>query len=89
LSRQYLITNLVIIINSHANNLLFFSVGYVWDVEEHVASKYYPAWRGFKDCVIGRANGPYRIIKEDIDIIEGVLTWSYQAQLWHNIYVWT
>ncbi len=49
----------------------FVPVNYERDVEEHVASKYCRAWRGFKDCVIGRANGPCCIVKEDINIIRG------------------
>jgi hypothetical protein len=79
-----LITNFVITINSLAifacrveiglmlpviSN--FVQVGYEWNVEEHVAPKYCCTWRGFKDCVIGRANGPCRIVKEDINVIKG------------------
>jgi hypothetical protein len=84
LLHQNLIANLVIIINSRAvlrccvkiglalpiiSN--YIPVGYKRDVKEHVASKYCHAWRGFKDCVIGRANGPCRIVKEDINVIGG------------------
>jgi hypothetical protein len=46
-------------------------VGYERNVEEHVGSKYRRAWRGFKDYMIGRANGPCRVVKEDIDVIRG------------------
>ncbi len=49
----------------------FLPVGYEWSVEKHVMSKYCHAWRDFKDCVIGRANGPCRVVKEDIDVIRG------------------
>ncbi len=49
----------------------FVLVGYERNVKEHVASKYCQAWRGFKDCMIGRANGPCRVVKEDIDVIGG------------------
>jgi hypothetical protein len=51
---------------------IFVPVGYEWNVEEHIASKYCRNWRGgFKDCMIGRANGPCRVVKEDIDVIRG------------------
>ncbi len=84
LSQQNLIANFVIIIDSLAifacrakigltfpviSN--FVPVGYEWNVEEHVAPKYCCTWRDFKDCIIGRANGPCRVVKEDIDIIRG------------------
>jgi hypothetical protein len=36
----------------------FVPVGYERNVKEHVASNYCHAWSGFKDCVIGRVNGP-------------------------------
>jgi hypothetical protein len=49
----------------------FVTVGYEQNVEEHVVSKYCRTWRGFKDCVIGRANGSSRIVEEDKDIIGG------------------
>jgi hypothetical protein len=84
LFRQNLIANLVIIINPHAifaccvkiglalpviSN--YIPAGYELDVKEHVVSEYCHPWRGFKDHVIGRANGPCPIIKEDIDVIGG------------------
>jgi hypothetical protein len=47
----------------------FVPVSYEWNVKEHATSKYCCAWRGFKDCVIGRANGSCHIVKEDINII--------------------
>ncbi len=84
LLHQNLIANLVIIINLCAvlaccveirfalpiiSN--FVPVGYKWYVEEHVVSKYCCAWRGFKDCVIGRENGSCRVFKDDINVIGG------------------
>jgi hypothetical protein len=84
LCQQNLIANFVIIIDSLAifacrikigltlpviSN--FVPVGYERNVEEHVAPKYCRTWRGFKDCVIGRANGPCRVVKEDTGIIRG------------------
>jgi hypothetical protein len=47
----------------------FVPVGYEQNVKEHVASKYCRTWRGFKDCLISRANGPHRVVKEDIGVI--------------------
>jgi hypothetical protein len=49
----------------------FVPVSYEWNVEEHVASKYCHTWRGFEDCVIGRANGLSCVVKEDINVIGG------------------
>jgi hypothetical protein len=49
----------------------FVPVGYEQNVEEHVASKYCCTWRGFNNCINGRANGPCCIVKEDIDVIGG------------------
>ncbi len=49
----------------------FVLVGYEQNVEEHVAPKYRRTWRGFKDCMIGRANGPCCVVKEDINVIRG------------------
>jgi hypothetical protein len=49
----------------------FVPAGYEPNVKEHVTPKYCCTWRGFKDCVIGRANGPCHVAKEDIDIIRG------------------
>jgi hypothetical protein len=46
-------------------------VGYEWNVKEHIVSKYCRTWRGFKECVIGRANGPCCVVKEDINLIRG------------------
>jgi hypothetical protein len=79
-----LIVNLVMIINSRtilvccvktglALSIIsnFIPVGYKRYVEEHVQSKYCCTWRGFKDCLIGRANSPCHIVKEDINIIGG------------------
>ncbi len=81
---QNFIANFVIIVNSLAifacrtkisltlpviSN--FVPVGYERNVKEHVASKYCRTWRGFKDCMIGRANGPCRVVEEDIDVIRG------------------
>ncbi len=79
---QNLIANFVIIINlltvlacrvkiSLALPVISYFVpdGYERNVEEHVTSEYCRAWRGFKDCMIGRANGPCPVVKEDIDII--------------------
>jgi hypothetical protein len=75
LCQQNLIANFVIIINSFAvfacpikigltlpviSN--FVRVSYEWNVKEHIAPKYRCTWGGFKDCVIGRANGPCRIV---------------------------
>ncbi len=36
----------------------FVPVGYERNIKEHIATKYRCTWRGFMDCVIGRANGP-------------------------------
>ncbi len=84
LHQQNLITNFVIIVNSLAifecrakiGSTLpvisnFVPVGYERNVEEHVAPEYCRTWRGFKDCMIGRANGPCRVVEEDIDVIRG------------------
>ncbi len=84
LSHQYLIANLGIIINFCAILACcvyiglalpiisyFFPVGYVRDAKDHVAFKYCRAWRVFKDCVIGRANGPCCIVKGDMNVIGG------------------
>jgi hypothetical protein len=49
----------------------FVLVGYEGYVKEHVLSKYCRTWGGFEDCVTGGANGPCRIVKEDIDVIGG------------------
>jgi hypothetical protein len=49
----------------------FISVGYERSVGEHVAPKYPHFWRGFKDCMISRANGLCCIVKEDINVIRG------------------
>jgi hypothetical protein len=47
----------------------FVPVGYEGYVKEHVRSKYCRAGGGFEDCV--GANGPCRVVKEDIDVIGG------------------
>jgi hypothetical protein len=49
----------------------FVPVGDERNVKEHVALKYCRTWRGLKDCVISRANGPCRIVKVDNDVIRG------------------
>jgi hypothetical protein len=49
----------------------FVPVSYERNAEEHIASTYFRTWRDFKDCVIGRANGPCCVVKEDIDVIRG------------------
>jgi hypothetical protein len=82
--RQNLIANFVIIVNSLAIFAClvkigltlpvisyFVQVGYERNVKEHAAPKYHRTWKGFKDCMIGRANGPCRVVKEDIDVIRG------------------
>jgi hypothetical protein len=82
--QQNLIANFVIIVNllnvlscrvkiSLALPVIsyFVPVGYERNVEEHILSKYCCAWRGFKDCMIGRANSPCCFVKEDIDVIGG------------------
>jgi hypothetical protein len=82
--QQYLVTNFIIIVNLLAIDACcvkiglalpvisyFIPVGYERNGEEHVASKYCRAWRGFKDCVIGGANGPSCIVKKDINVIWG------------------
>ncbi len=79
---EHLIANLVIMINLHAAlaccvkiglalPIISYSipVGYERYIEDHVTSGYCHAWRGFKDCVIGRANGPCFVVKEDISAI--------------------
>jgi hypothetical protein len=84
LCQQNLIANFVIIVNLLAIFVChikiglmlpeisnFVPVGYERNVEEHVSPKYCHTWGGFKDCVIGRANGPCRVVKEDINIIRG------------------
>jgi hypothetical protein len=43
----------------------FVPVGYERDVEEHDASEYCHTWRGFKDCVVGRTNGPCCVVEKD------------------------
>jgi hypothetical protein len=58
----------------------FVPVGYEWNVKEHIASKYCHTWRGFKNCMIGRANGPCRNVKEDIEVIGGYC-WPCRVQL--------
>ncbi len=81
---QNLIANLVIVIDVRvvfAGHVMisltlptisyFVPVRYKQDVEEHVASEYCCAWRGVKDCAVGRANGPCRIIEEDVHVIGG------------------
>ncbi len=80
--QQNLIANFVIIVNSlaalacHVKISLvlpvisyFVPVGYERNVKEHVVSKYCHAWRDFKDCVIGRANGLCHVVNKYIDII--------------------
>ena len=49
----------------------FVLVGYEGYVKEHVLSKYCRTWGGFEDCVIGGANGPCRVVEEDINVIGG------------------
>jgi hypothetical protein len=91
--QQNLIANFVIIVDllavlvcrvkiSLALPVIFYfvPVGYELNVEEHVASKYCHTWRGFKDCMVGRANGPWCIVKEDIDN-QGLLSWPCRVQL--------
>jgi hypothetical protein len=81
---QNLIANLVIIVDllaiyaCHIKISLalpvvskFVLVGHKQNVKEHITPKYCRTWRGFKDCVISRANGPCCVVKEDIDIIRG------------------
>jgi hypothetical protein len=80
--QQNLIANFIIIVNLLAILMCcvkislalpiisyFVPVGYEQNVEEHATSKYCCTWRGFKDCVIGRANGSCRIVKENIEVI--------------------
>jgi hypothetical protein len=62
----------------------FVPVGYEWNVEEHGTSKYCRAWKGFKDCVIGRLNGPCCVVKEDIDVI-GLSVLAISSSAVHNI----
>ena len=82
--QQNLIANFVIIVDSLAIYVCrvkislalsiisnIFPVDYERNVEEHVAPKYRHTWKGFEDCMIGRANGPCCVVKEDIDIIGG------------------
>jgi hypothetical protein len=84
LCQQNLITNFVIIVDLLAifacctkigltlpviSN--FVLVGYERNVKEHVMPKYCRTWRGFNNCMIGRANGPCHVVKEDIDVIRG------------------
>jgi hypothetical protein len=84
LLHQNLIANLVIIINLHAVLVCcvkiglvlpvisnFVPVSYKQDVKKHIVSKYFCTWRGFKNFVIGRVNGPCCVVKEDINVIEG------------------
>jgi hypothetical protein len=84
LCQQNLIANFLIIVNSLAIFTCHVKIGltlpvisnivpvsYEQNVKEHVTPKYCCTWRGYKDCMIGRANGPCRIVKEDIDIIRG------------------
>ncbi len=47
----------------------FVPIGYEGYGKEHVPSKYCCAGGGVEDCVIGGANGPCRVVKEDIDVI--------------------
>ncbi len=47
----------------------FVPVGYEGYVKEHIPSKYCRAWGGFEDCVMGGANGPCRVVKEDNDVV--------------------
>ncbi len=47
----------------------FVPISYKRNVKEHVLSKNGCARWGFKYCLIGGANCPYRIVKKDIDII--------------------
>ncbi len=49
----------------------FVPVGYEGYVKEHVLSKYCRTGGGFEDFVIGGANGPCSIVKEDINVIGG------------------
>ncbi len=49
----------------------FVPVGYEQNVEEHVVPKYRHTWGGFKDCVIGRANGPCRVVQKVMDVVRG------------------
>jgi hypothetical protein len=84
LCQQNLIANFVIIINSlvffacriKIGLMLpvisnFVPVSYEQNAKEHVASKYCRSRGGFKDYVIGRANGPCCIVKKDINAIRG------------------
>jgi hypothetical protein len=93
--QQNLIVNFVIIVDLHTILVChikislalpiisyFVPVGYEQNVEEHVAFKYCRAWRGFKDCMIGRANGPCRVVKEDIKVIGGYCHGHVKLQLW-------
>jgi hypothetical protein len=84
LCQQNLITNFVIIVDLLASYACcvkislvlpaisnFVPVGYEWNVKEHIAPKCCHTWRGFEDCVIGRANGLCRVVQKDINIIRG------------------
>jgi hypothetical protein len=84
LFHQNLIDNFLIIVNLHAVLVCyvriglalplisnFIPVGYKWYVKEHVVFEYCCAWRGFKDCMIGRANGLCCVVKQDIHVIVG------------------
>ncbi len=69
LFHQNLIANLFGLVLPIISN--FIPVSYKWYVKKHVVSKYCCAWRGFKDCMIGRTNAPCRVVKEDINFIGG------------------
>jgi hypothetical protein len=97
LCQQNLIANFVIIINSFAFfacrikidlmlpvTFNFVPVGYERNVEEHIATKYCHTWGGFKNCVIGRANGPCCIVKE-LSTSSGVIVLAISSLDVHNI----
>jgi hypothetical protein len=76
LCQQNLIANFVIIVDLFAiyaccvkiSLMLpsisnFVPVGYERNVKEHIVPKYCRTWRGFKNCVIGRANGSCRVVQ--------------------------
>ncbi len=81
---KYFISNFMIVVNTSIvlalvakisqwlpvfSNLM--PVSYKWNVKEHVSSKNSGAWWGFKYCMIGRANCPCHVVKENINIIGG------------------
>ncbi len=68
--QQNLITNFVLIIDSLAVNACRVKIGLTLPVFSYFVPVGYD-WRGFKDCMIGRANGPCCIVKEDINVIRG------------------